>query len=158
MNHDLFKRAIEIIRAVPEKQIDLRLFQFFRIGHDGLFVTTLKEADCGTLCCAGGWLALDPEMQKAGLYVDPVHGAPALDFSNDKTRLLGVDALAAFFDIKESEASALFSPRKFIENCYFGAQSQCSDKELWLRRAESFTSNRERFRNFFVFSRSDSTP
>jgi hypothetical protein len=156
MNHELLKLGIEIVRAIPDSQFDLWVFQAYRLG-DGKFATELEQATCGTICCAAGWMALNPVMHRAGLYTSWNTGNPMFDMGEEDV-LSGVDALAAFFDISFNEAQALFGPRMSFETAYFGSSSVMSDKQLWLRRAESFTGNRQRFSRFFICQISGSEP
>jgi hypothetical protein len=127
MNLELFNRAVEIIAAIPEKQINLRLW----LSHS-------FDENCGTICCAGGWLARHPEMQAQGLYCG-AYGAPSCKGPNGMI-FTEYYALAFFFDMPFPVAASLFDTRSYSRAKW---ESQFkTDKELWLARVELFRQNR----------------
>jgi hypothetical protein len=140
MNHERLKLAIDIIRAIPEEQVRLRFWHSHMPMLAERDVDLAERITCGTVCCAAGWFTLDPEMRKAGFSCDS-DGEPAFE---GRTSFI---ALGRFFDISTDEARGLFNRRKAIENREFG--EAISDKELWLRRIELFTSNRRRFNELY---------
>jgi hypothetical protein len=141
MNVELFKDAIAIIAGIPYKQVSLRNWQKDMHPFRSRTVHQTHRIDCGTVCCAAGWLALDPAMQDAGLRAG-YDGRPVFGI------LESYAALSAFFGTTREETEALFDRRRMIETVEFGESA--SDKEVWLRRVETLTASRKRFREFFI--------
>src|SRR5690606_37240816 len=56
-NYELLKEAYSIIDGIPGKLIDL----------DHIVKQKGERLDCGTICCAAGWLAHHPKFQALGL-------------------------------------------------------------------------------------------
>jgi hypothetical protein len=126
MNVERLKLAIRIIERIPDSRVALSYWQQGADEGD-LAVQTMDAADhCGTIACAGGWLALAPEMQERGLRPSVILGAPTLG------SLRSYAALASFFDIGHTEADQLFGPRAAHESF---PDSPASDREVWLSRA-----------------------
>jgi hypothetical protein len=141
MNHERLKVAIDIIRSIPDDRFSLRLWQT-NVDQTNGHTTKDWECSCGTIACAGGWLALHPDMRSQGLYPGR-SGEPRIGgFS-------GYDALAEFFEIGYQEARALFCPRLPYER-KLPHLNPLSDKELWLYRMELFNSNPDRFVAFYL--------
>jgi hypothetical protein len=128
MKIELFKDAIAIVDGIPSERVRLRFWQDdlrasiwdkeqFNISKPKHIVDTLR-------CCPGGWLALHPKMRNLGLRTTRKElGEPQF------ACLTGTDALAAFFDIKRTEAEDLFDPgRERTAN-------NATDKVIWLVRA-----------------------
>jgi hypothetical protein len=117
---ELFKDAIAIIRGIPQSRINLDEWQKRQLNS--VAIGSAHEITCGTIACAGGWLALYPPFQELGLSVNfagvPIYGGSP-----------GMKALAGFFDISEREAVDLFSaPDEWFD--------QGRSKTIWLRRAD----------------------
>jgi hypothetical protein len=130
MNVELLDRAIDIIAGLAEEQVDLSAWR------SGCFESA-QEVTCGTICCAGGWLALNPEMQALGLTHDD-NGSPMLDGCS------GYSALAQLFDLSYGEGFKLF---KYVSHydAQWMATDALSDKEIWLNRARLLRDDRARF-------------
>jgi hypothetical protein len=131
MNVDRFKRAIEIIEALPDEQVNLKVWQKENFAK---YISSKQEATCGTIACAAGWLALDPEMQAQGLK-SGFCGQPEFHFRGE---ICGVSfrALGLFFDIRD--ADTLFGPRVAWEES--GDMERWTDKQIWLHRARTVLS------------------
>lgn len=144
MNVERLQQAIEIIKAVPDTQFDLETWQQ---GIDGRLTNSCRlvdTLDCRTLACAGGWLALHPDMQAQGLYVG-IGGEPAIlrqvkvfqENRYENIPTYGFSALAEFFDTTIATAEYLFGQRIRLEIL----RDPRSDKEVWLDRAETLIAN-----------------
>jgi hypothetical protein len=98
MNIDRFKRAIEIIEEKPDSQVMLKVWQQSNSVSHYSYISSKQEATCGTIACAAGWLALDPEMQAQGLK-SGYGGQPEFHFRGE---ICGVSfrALGLFFDVR----------------------------------------------------------
>lgn len=100
-NYELLKDAYAIIGGIPEDKIHLRAI-VSKVG---------ESAECGTVCCAAGWLGLHPKFQALGL-------TTSLNASDDiRIKMRGVDdysfystKLAALFNMEIEEIENLFSP------------------------------------------------
>jgi hypothetical protein len=133
VNVPRFKRAIEIIEATPDHQVDLKVWQKAQSCFAN-YISSKEDATCGTIACAAGWLALDPEMQEHGLY-SGYGGEPRY---NEGTKYISsFEALGRFFGIPEFDAELLFSPRSMFED------SDLTDKQVWLHRANTFLAGYE---------------
>jgi hypothetical protein len=119
------KDAYAIIDGIPAERIHLDMFQYNYVGngyaHD---VTAIK---CGTICCAGGWLALHPKVRKWGITADDA-GCPVLARNPDDP-VNSYKVLATVFKIDYYDAEALFRPRRWALD-----GSLRSEKQLWLDR------------------------
>jgi hypothetical protein len=126
MNFELFDKAVDFIASREDKQLNLGNWQVFS-SH----VTSSSAAvHCGTIACAGGWLALNPEFEAIGVSAGSF-GAP---------RFCGLShygALAKLFDIPECEARDLFYFRTSADADTFGEVENdlMTDRQLWLSRA-----------------------
>jgi hypothetical protein len=150
--NDLLWDAIEIIQGIPEKKIALGVWQrgIPDDRHPELYIPaarSIKSAHKDLICCPGGWLALHPDMNAAGLIANAM-GTPALDHwrdhsdddgdgyapgTNSKVKPVkgqAFVALAQTFGLKSWETKLLFGPRYLAET-----QSRVTDKALWLHRA-----------------------
>jgi len=119
-NYELLKDAYAIIDGIPEDKINLRVIRL----SEG------KSLECGTICCAAGWLASHPTFKALGLSI-----------ANDRCIYLNgempdcnnySDQMAAVFGITKPEASDLFDQRQANE------PRSLTDKEIWLRRVRQF--------------------
>jgi hypothetical protein len=147
MNHERLKLAIDIIRDIPANQLRLSLWQAPIVGEDDVHrvATRLEQTHCGTIACAGGWLALHPQMGKLGLSAGSYYGEPVVRDEKSRGLVSCYYALAQFFDIRLGEAQALFYPRSAQEMTNGSPENAMTDKELWLHRMELFTADREKF-------------
>jgi hypothetical protein len=128
VNIPRFKRAIEIIEATSDNQINLKVWQKSQTFPSN-YISSKEDATCGTIACAAGWLAIDPEMQAQGLTCG-YGGEPRY---NEGTKYISsFEALGHFFGIPEFDAEVLFSPRNIFED------SELTDKQVWLHRAKAF--------------------
>jgi hypothetical protein len=117
---ELFKDAIAVIRGIPKKRIDLDGWQQNSLpGDDDSAAENASQIKCGTIACAGGWLALYPPFQELGLHPDAT-GVPCY---GDHTAMA---ALARFFEISELQARALFRATD---------SPTTRSKSIWLGRA-----------------------
>jgi hypothetical protein len=139
MNIDRFKRAIEIIEEKPDSQVMLKVWQQSNSVSHYSYISSKQEATCGTIACAAGWLALDPEMQAQGLK-SGYGGQPEFHFRGE---ICGVSfrALGLFFDILDIDADKLFGPRVGWEES--GDMDCWTDKQIWLHRAKTFLAGYE---------------
>lgn len=128
MNVELFKDAIAIIEGIPADRLDLEGWQHNLNDFNPKTVRKPHKITCGTIACAGGWLALNPVMRRHGLRADK-EGAPVLKNGTQEERRDSYLALATLFDISEIEAENLFTYRK--EEGHW----KRSDKQVWLKRA-----------------------
>lgn len=117
-NLELLRDAYQIIDGIPDNQFDLQWFYSFYPGD-------LPAAnDCGTIACAGGWLALHPQFNALGL--EAGREGPTLDGK------YGYKALGEIFNIQEIAAERLFSPR------YESREKFGTDKAVFLKRLKDF--------------------
>lgn len=134
MKIELFKDAIAIIDGIPSERVRLRFWQDDLRASPGdseqFFISKPKHIVDTLRCCPGAWLALHPTMRKLGLTTRrKLGGTPQFACFSD------FDALAAFFDLKPTEAEGLFDPDRY------DGESHISDKTLWLCRALSLLSD-----------------
>lgn len=125
MNIELFDKAVEFIASREDKQLNLGNWQSF-----SSVALTSRDVTCGTIACAGGWLALNPEFEALGLYAGQF-GAPRFE------GLVAYGALSKMFNISYGDAQKLFYFRTFDDTEEFGevAYNQMTDRQLWLSRA-----------------------
>lgn len=139
MNVERFKRAIEIIEATPEKQIELEVWQRAYSSGKCDYINHVEQATCGTIACAAGWLVLDPEMRRQGL-VGAYGGEP--HYTDGKTfSYYSFSALNHFFGLSGYDADVLFGARTTYE--LTGDRAILCDKQIWLHRAKTFLSSYE---------------
>jgi hypothetical protein len=136
MNFERLKQAIAIIDAINGNRVQLSYWQHRPdVGDD--YARDEDEVTCGTIACAGGWLALSTAMQEQGLRA-AYDGSPIVVERDEDTGLdvylYGFSALARFFDISQGEAEELFGARTVFEKR--GSFEKLTDKEVWLKRAE----------------------
>jgi hypothetical protein len=160
LNSGLLWEAIEIIQDIPEKKISLGIWQRSVPDEENPELAIpaarfISSAHKKLVCCPGGWLALHPDMQAAGLVAN-VMGTPSLahwrDHSDDDgegytsgtnknvkpVKGSAFTALAQTFDMKNWEAKLLFGPRYLAE-----WSIPLNDKNLWMKRARQMI-NRSR--------------
>jgi hypothetical protein len=124
MNIELFDKGVEFIASRNDKQLNLGNWQSSYIALSSEYV------NCGTIACAAGWLALNPEFEALGVRASRF-GAPRFD------GFVGYDAMAKLFGISQDDARTLFHFRAFEDKEVFGdlAEEHMTDRQLWLSRA-----------------------
>jgi hypothetical protein len=133
------KDAYAIIDGIPPERIHLDMFQQF--NNDNQYAHDVTEIKCGTICCAGGWLALHPKVRKWGITADDT-GCPVLARNPDEFANSYKDSykvLATVFKIDYYDAEALFRPRRWALD-----GSLRSEKQLWLDRCLDLIGRLER--------------
>ncbi len=131
---ELLKQAHAIIDGIPDRYINLSHW-IEGYASDGGIIECIKELSCEEVSCgcAGGWLALHPEMRALGLLM--WFGVPDLRAGPERFRAVanvgagywdGMWALAAFFGLSYVEARDLFKGS--------GDAEQAEHKQLWLAR------------------------
>lgn len=131
MNVELFDKAVDFIASRDDNQLDLSEWQR---GKRGKIATHSSQATCGTIACAGGWLALNPEFEALGLQPG-FTGAPR--FGSLDGELSGYGALAKLFELTYRVATNLFYFRQYEDIELFGGEAcnLMTDRQLWLSRA-----------------------
>lgn len=124
MNRERLEQAYAIIYGIPDEAFDLQSW-------------TTKEGrrlDCGTICCAAGWLARHPDNIAAGFHMkrgryltSTTH--PAFQ---DET---GYRAIGAFYGITSDAALILFGPRI---SGRWAKHAHWTDKQIWLDRVRKY--------------------
>lgn len=132
MNTDNIKKAIAVMSRVNEDEFDLASWQSHKdddpltsfinlteaikgnvsmgveggVAPYGRLATTLEQfKECGTSACFAGHLALSPEYQTDGGWVDDVTGVPSMNTPLGK--LTSEEVIAYWLDINLDLASAL---------------------------------------------------
>lgn len=145
MNRKLLQEAADIIGAIPKKQLDLDSWvDEDTIDADpGSCELKKKNANCGTIACAGGWLALTPKFRRLGLKLvkDEFYNHYSLYHVNkDGVKTYGYEGLAKVFGITEYDASALFSSRNHgsydMQIINRDTRSNISDRRLFKERVK----------------------
>jgi hypothetical protein len=126
MNFELFDKAVDFIASREDRQLNLGNWQAFAPN----ITPSSAAVHCGTIACAGGWIALNPEFEALGVSAGSF-GAPHFG------GLASYEALAKLFDISEYNARKLFYFRTFDDVDVFGevAYENMTDRQLWLSRA-----------------------
>lgn len=121
--YDLLKDAYAIIGGIPDNVIDL----------DEIVSSLGESLECGTICCAAGWLAQHPKFQALGL------GLSFCECTGGEVTYLGhhysgrySEAMADFFAIPQADALSLFGPRSDDD------PAGISDKQVWLQRVRQY--------------------
>lgn len=115
------RQLIEFIRELPDDKFDF-----------STLVSKLDENECGTVCCAAGWLpAAFPEDWK---YVAPQHrgqgvAKPALKHEEDYRDI--ESSLALYFAVSEEDIDRLF----FYGHGYLEEEAT---REEWIENAEEY--------------------
>lgn len=128
MNITLLQQAIDYIETIPDNVFDLG-----QIHHQG---------DCGTICCAAGWLAHNSKFQALGLALTLPDTSSRFPYAAQlvlQGKAMYWDrAMADLFDMDREEAAALFGMRgdgpDGADEYAFGG----TDRELWLQRAREY--------------------
>jgi len=129
---DLLREAYKIIDAIPGRAFDLEMF-----------ITKMGEApSCGTIACAGGYLAMNPFFKKRGLKLvvadECYYGGYTVQYRGNN----GLYAFAKLFKLHESDSNGdderdVFAARDHGYKDYELSNDQLddlSDKALWKRR------------------------
>jgi hypothetical protein len=90
MRIDRLQHLITVLQNVPLERFDI---SNWRVG-----------GACGTVCCAAGWAALDPQFNEQGLVMP---GTRPLLILEDET-LDGFDALQVFFELTSEQVLYVF--------------------------------------------------
>jgi len=122
-NFDLLRDAFAIIDGIPEASFRLD----FWTSKQG------KSLSCGTIACAGGWIARHPKFKAMGLAIDCCGDVVTEEAA-------GAYALARIFDLNiAKDEETLFSSRGSTFGGYKDHElwpdlGALSDKQLWKRR------------------------
>jgi hypothetical protein len=127
-SYPLLRDAYAIIDGIPESQFNLDHWR--KKGR--------SPRECGTIACAAGWLAMNPEMRKKGL-LNGEGGKPVFvdDLAIKRTEY---HALAKFFCMNLEQAIGLFCSR-YVGSPYDPDPYEAynySDKEFWKYRVRKF--------------------
>lgn len=124
MNRERLEHAYAIIDGIPDEAFNLQSW-------------TTKEGrrlDCGTICCAAGWLARHPDN-----IADGFHMARGRYFESNShpafKKHTGYHAIGAFYGIPNSVAFDLFGPRI---SGFRAKHAHWTDKQIWLERVRRY--------------------
>lgn len=135
---ELLKRAYHVIESIPDNVIEL---------HD-IIVQLDDTKTCGTVCCAAGWLAHNPEFRAMGLgyEIRQEHDYAVLTLHGQTGHGAYSEVMCQFFGISLDDAYFLFAGRgepgtdededEPDENDY-----QRTDKQVWLDRMRNYLSH-----------------
>lgn len=123
MNIERFKRAIGVLKKVPQHNFDMNVWGQIHCWEQKGNVVSLLPV-CGTAGCAIGWIASDPWMQKQGLRLFASHKArnrPSLDDKDNFViicrpgfgKYSGFTAAETFFEITPEETEYVFAPESY---------------------------------------------
>jgi len=112
-NFERLRQAFAIIDGIPARVFNL-----------DAWVSRDNGPQCGTIACAGGWLAMHPDMHALGL-TRGFDGSPRLRYET------GSDALARLFDCTPQIFSGAGYGYKDLEARY---RRRLTHKKLWKRR------------------------
>ncbi len=136
MNVELFDKAVDFISSLDDQQLDLEDWQ--RVNYGRKVATSSKDVVCGTIACAAGWLALNPEFEAYGLSTG-LMGTPRLGDRNAGYRAeysVGYRAMSELLDLPLRIAMNLFYFRNDKDRALFGVDlKHLTDRQLWLSRA-----------------------
>lgn len=141
---ELIKDAYAIVDGVPDKNLNLRYFltkgNLRRRYEVPKYYLKPLMADCGTIACAAGLIAMHPGMVARGLKL--LHNERPGGFAPAFGSLRGYDALSEFFGLSYHEVSYLFGSRG--ESSYDDQlfTPTMTDKQLWLARVRTFLARR----------------
>jgi hypothetical protein len=102
LNHAI--SVMERVAANKKYKFNLATWQSQRAGDATTKQTEQQAVSCGTVCCFGGWLALDKEAQQAGLDVSLCDGRPI--YGDDS----GSRAVAGYLGVTLREGYDLTMP------------------------------------------------
>lgn len=100
-NLDLLRDAYMIIDGIPDKSFNLMQ----------VYSTRKVKADCGTIACAAGWLALHPDFQALGLKYSP-DSFQLISMQGVRNNVSYKYKLNKLFNIRVEDAQALFGGRR----------------------------------------------
>lgn len=138
MKIDLLKDAYEIIDGIPTQHFNLNRW----VHEDGASCST---NGCGTIACAGGWLALHPKFNELGLRMKWNRGngrgynTQVVTYGSGSVSAF--EALAKVFNIAEQDARKLFSAayHSDYDQAIFRVRgNNISHKELFKSRVKKF--------------------
>ncbi len=99
------RRVNQIVQSLPKNQVNMNLIFDDDANVNFAKVKTGEYKECGAVCCAIGWAALDPYFRKRGLKIkkngDLYFGGDEMDYDF---------AAAQLFDITPFTARDLFGP------------------------------------------------
>lgn len=140
MNFELLKDAYAVISGIPDRHFHLDTWV-----HPTQ--TTCTTNGCGTIACAGGWLAHHPYFQEQGLRIKWNRGSGrnqnirVIAFGKGKDTLEGFDGLAKLFRITEPQARQLFAgshASPFDHSIFTERGTNITHKELFKSRVRKF--------------------
>lgn len=132
MNLILLQQAIDYIETIPDNVFNLE--------------SIYSKRECGTIACAAGWLAQNPDFQALGLGLAP--NTPE-EFSGARLKINGVEkwwdySISELFGLEHDDGVELFGTRGcgalgYAEEMAFPG----TDKQLWLQRARTFIAEQQ---------------
>ncbi len=136
MNIELFDKAVEFIASLDDEQLNLEDWQ--HVDYGGKVAHSSKDVVCGTIACAAGWLALNPEFEAYGLSTG-IMGTPRLGDRNAGYRAeyrVGYHAMSKLLDLPTRIAMKLFFYKNSQDRVLFDIHlERMTDRQLWLSRA-----------------------
>lgn len=145
MKRKLLLRAAEVLAQIPEKRFDLD--RWVRGTAEACLLDDKKvnkEAKCGTVACAGGWLGLTKEFNNLGLRFEKQGTYPwqhvELSYTKkDYHTTNPFTALEKLFGLTEDQAEALFQGSQdgeYDDAIYAKHGEDISDRELFQYRVK----------------------
>jgi hypothetical protein len=146
MKRKLLLRAAEILKDIPKNRFDLD--RWIKGDAEARIISgkkVTKEAKCGTIACAGGWLGLTKEFNDRGLKFVKYEGmsnCPTAELvfeKNGETINDAFEALMETFDIGYAQADALFTASgigDYDDEIYKKHGYDISDHELFQYRVK----------------------
>lgn len=120
-NFELLKDGYAIVGGIPDDKIDLA----FVLDERG------PTLDCGTICCAAGWLALHPRFQKLGVGLNKLG-----EMTINGHWSTYAHVMSSIFNIPYRTAEELFGRRTVSESR--NANRTLTDKQVWLARVRKY--------------------
>lgn len=147
MKRKLLLRAAEVLAQIPKRRFDLD--QWIRGDAEQCLLDhkkVTKQAKCGTVACAGGWLGVTKEFNEVGLKFETNGFGPyahaELTYRKKDSDLVTTDpfeALEAVFDLTEDQAEALFTSSghgNYDDAIYAKHGEDISDRDLFQYRVK----------------------
>lgn len=128
-NYELLREAYAIIGGIPARLFDL----------DSIVSKHGPSPSCGTIACAGGWLAMHPKFQDIGLSLEPRHGYTGLAFKGESDYF--EDVLARVFNISVQDAGELFGTNGWSDYDH-RISTNISHKKRWMARVRMYLEER----------------